>query len=372
MKGYNVFPYIKKKETGELDSDFHVLIYEDLVRKIIQIQETLWNYEPWKIEVPNSDSYHYINKEELVERYLQQITSKILDCYQKSVFTYANYMTGGRLDWPIPIRYFNLGLKKDGRYQLLYMISREQLSQEQKDSKYWKLLNNQIQKKKDDIVKFMKDNDYDYLAFKVDDADFRMQINGCDSKKVLNINEKIEPVDFYENDLCRMYINLEKITKNVIDSANYKHIANDNDNITRLPACIKSIDDDEARLLKVKDIVEDAIFRLKKNPRLAIPYGINKDNKEFNVRSQFLIPAFEDQNATRPFGALVARCTVSESETKMKSAIGCPHNIAEFSSCSYDFPTLLTLEMALKNSLAYVNLDKNIWCNVRKQEENEL
>ena len=155
------------------------------------------------------------------------------------------------------------------------------------------------------------------------------------------------------------------ITKNVMDSANYKHIANDRDNRKRLPTCIKSIDSDETRLLKVKEIVEDAISRLKKNPRLAIPYGINEDNKGVNVRSQFLIPAFEDKNKAIPFGALVARCKVSEAETKMKSTIGRPHDIAEFSSCSYDFPTLLTLEMALKDSLAYVNFDKDLWCNIK-------
>ena len=40
---YNVFPYIKKEENGQLVSEFHVLMYDDVMQDIIKNQESLWN-----------------------------------------------------------------------------------------------------------------------------------------------------------------------------------------------------------------------------------------------------------------------------------------------------------------------------------------
>ena len=352
---YNVFPYIKKEENGQLVSEFHVLMYDDVMQDIIKNQESLWNYEPWKVNGTNN----YINKEKLVENYLQQITSKILACDHGDQESFYEYLTGGDLDNTPPFRCFNLGLKKQGRYMLLYMISKEQLSKEQNGSKYWNWVGRHLPNNKDKIVTFMSENSYDYFAFKVDDASF---IKDCPYQGL----KETEPIDFYKNDLCRMHINLKKITKTVEDSANFKHIANDYDNKKRLPKDIKSITDDDNRLLIVKEIVRDALDRLKRNPRLAIPCGINNGNKENNVRSQFLIPVYENKLKSRPFGALVARCKVITDEANSKAKSLEP-NLAEFSSCFYEFPTLLTLEMAVEDSLAYVNFDKNVWCNIQKE-----
>ncbi len=93
--------------------------------------------------------------------------------------------------------------------------------------------------------------------------------------------------------------------------------------------------------------------------------GLNNSNKKYgdNVKGSFLIPLYKTPDDDKPFGAMVAMCIVKTNESKAKREKGSTEESADYDSCMYRLDTFYTLDMALEDTLAYVHLKKEIWCN---------
>ena len=129
--------------------------------------------------------------------------------------------------------------------------------------------------------------------------------------------------------------------------------------------------------LRMEKVIHQAIERVKRNPRLAIPYGLNDTNKtalkDMLSLGQFVIPLYNEGEA---FLGLTLRCKINQSKVKETTnriiekdkkgkKIGRPETeeIVSFRECTYSADTILPLPIVRMNVLPYVDCDvSNLWC----------
>lgn len=351
----------------------------------------------WSYRKPSCPEESYDTRYLLCE-YLKQIIDKIIEYSQKDLHASTDYISGGDIfsdnitSTIPPIRCFNSGLRSNNKKELLMLlISKEELNEECNRDQNIRVygLNNIILENAHDIIQYMEENNINYLLYNAVEY-----VN-----KELSINHGIEHlsvVDMTNNgELCRTRINiaaLENAFKN--GAINYKHILEDHperlqgihyldrsyaeeiynklvneypdlnqDRIMELCSEIELNENDFK--LKLDPIFEDALKRLKRDSSLAIPVGLNNSNKVYgdNVKGSFLIPLYKTPDEDKPFGAMVAMCIVKTNESKAKRQEGTTEELADYDSCMYRLDTFYDLDMALKDTLAYVHLKKEIWCN---------
>lgn len=233
----------------------------------------------------------------------------------------------------------------------------------------------------DIILDLMRDYNIKFFIFKVD-----YNIDNV-VRSSLRIQENPLAVDYYDKDICKITINPNCL--NIMDQASkiIKHILNDHpDRLLRS----YSRYDREIQELKLKACIGDAERRIRRNPRLAIPYGLNTSKRDvtmkkgFEYRGQFAIPIYESSNDNMPSAGITVStqinpCNVNRLFNKTNKAAKyekkvnhlCEsednrviRNAIEFSQCTYEFNTILKLDSILENVLPYVNCDiEYLWCN---------
>ena len=137
---------------------------------------------------------------------------------------------------------------------------------------------------------------------------------------------------------------------------------------------------------KMNNIIKDSYERIKRNPRLAIPFPINKSGKD--GIAQFVIPLYKKVLDYKPFAGLTIMCMIKlEGVNKLKEVaekrspellrdihlLDQLYSIIKFQNCYYSAATILPLPIVRMNVLPYVNCDISyLWCNdiaEREQEE---
>ena len=135
--------------------------------------------------------------------------------------------------------------------------------------------------------------------------------------------------------------------------------------------------------LRMEKVIHQAIERVKRNPRLAIPYGLNDTNKETPENEndilslgQFVIPLYNEGEVVL---GLTLRCKVNNTNVKQMLKIitnslekgkksrtrGMEeyYEILKFRYCTYSADTILPLPIVRMNVLPYVDCDvSNLWC----------
>jgi len=133
--------------------------------------------------------------------------------------------------------------------------------------------------------------------------------------------------------------------------------------------------------LKMEKVIKEAVERVKRNPRLAIPYGLNNTNKESDTRDtlslgQFVIPLYYEGKVVL---GLTLRCKISNTRVKQmikiianslekekktrKGGLDEYYEILKFRYCTYSVDTILPLPIVRMNVLPYVDCDvSNLWC----------
>ncbi len=130
---------------------------------------------------------------------------------------------------------------------------------------------------------------------------------------------------------------------------------------------------------RMEDVIHDAIERVKRNPRLAIPYGLNDTNrtarKDMLSLGQFVIPLYNEEGEV--FLGLTLRCKVSQTSVKETTILITKfkekktkkiekqviEEIVSFRECTYSADTILPLPIVRMNVLPYVDCDvSNLWC----------
>ena len=358
------------------------------------VTKNLTDPQLWGYKKPSNPEVFY-DARYLLREYLKQIIDKIIEYSQNDIHPFTYYVSGGDIftsqtSTIPPIRCFNSGLRSKNKKELLMLlISKEELNEEcnrdQNNRKY--TLDHNILENAHDIIQYMEDRNIDYLLYNAIEY-----VN-----KDFNIDHGIEHlsvVDMTNNgELCRTRINtvaLENAFKN--GTIYYKHILEHPDRLQGIQYLDRSYvekifsilvnafpDLDRERIerdfpeielnekdfeLKFDSIFEDALERLKKDPSLAIPVGLNDDNKGFgdNVKGSFLIPCYKTPDDDKPFGAIVAMCIVKKDESRGKQPL-LSEGLADYDSCIYRLDTFYDLDIALRDTLAYVHLKKEIWCN---------
>lgn len=363
----------------------------------------LSDLQSWSYRKPSCPEESYDTRYLLCE-YLKQIIDKIIEYSQNYIHASTDYISGGDIftnqidlgdnitSTIPPIRCFNSGLCSNNKKELLMLlISKEELNEECNRDQNIRVygLNNIILENAHDIIQYMEDNNIDYLLYNaVEYVNKKFSIDhGIGHLSVVDMTNNGE--------LCRTSINIAALENAFKKGAiNYKHILEDHperlqgilyldrsyaekiynklvneypdlnqDRIMELCSDIELSENDFK--LKLDQIFEDALKRLKRDSSLAIPVGLNNSNKvyEKNVKGSFLIPLYKTPNEDKPFGAMVAMCIVKTNESKAKRQEGTTEESADYDSCMYRLDTFYTLDMALEDTLAYVHLKKEIWCN---------
>lgn len=357
------------------------------------VTDNLTDPQLWGYKKP-SDPEVFYDAWYLLREYLKQIIDKIIEYSQNYIHPSTDYISGGDIftSTNSPIRCFNSGLRSINKKELLMLlISKEELNEEcNRDHNIRKYrLNSIILENAHDIIQYMEDNNIDYLLYNAVEY-----VN-----KKLSINHGIghfSVVDMTNNgELCRTKINIAALENAFKKGAiNYKHILEDHPdrlqgihyldrsyaekiynklvneypdlNKNRFMELCSDIELSENDFkLKLNAFFEDALKRLKRDSSLAIPVGLNNSNKVYgdNVKGSFLIPLYKTPDEDKPFGAMVAMCIVKTNESKAKRQEGTTEESADYDSCIYRLDTFYDLDMALRDTLAYVHLKKEIWCN---------
>lgn len=357
------------------------------------VTNDLTDSQLWGYKKP-SDPEVFYGARDLLREYLKQIIDKIIEYSQNYIHPSTDYISGGDIftSTNSPIRCFNSGLRSINKKELLMLlISKEELNEEcNRDHNIRKYgLNSNILENAHDIIQYMEDNNIDYLLYNAVEY-----VN-----KKLSINHGIghlSVVDMTNNgELCRSKINIAALENAFKKGAiNYKHILEDHPdrlqgihyldrsyaekiynklvneypdlNKNRFMELCSDIELSENDFkLKLNAFFEDALKRLKRDSSLAIPVGLNNSNKVYgdNVKGSFLIPLYKTPDEDKPLGAMVAMCIVKTNESKAKRQEGTTEESADYDSCMYRLDTFYDLDMALRDTLAYVHLKKEIWCN---------
>ena len=317
-------------------------------------------------------------------------------------------------DSPIPLIYrdwsdycvLNSSLKKKGSedYILLFGLSilsieehAENVTKDKVFEKYnflRRFWGNQM----DMILNEMRNKKATYFIYEVGDNPH------SNVRTELRIKGNVPPVDFFDKDICKIIINPSNFEIGTQANEVIRHILcrDPNERYRRLSKIDNSLrpqfrngQPNYGKFVELfKNVLKDAEIRIKRNPRLAIPYGLNLKSQnienaknEIIVKGQFAIPLYKTCDDTRPFGGLTVSTRISVPKTncyvnKKNRENGNGNNTEEdriirnaieFSVCTYIFKTILTNNEILMDVLPYVNCDISyLWCNdiaEREQEE---
>lgn len=388
---------MERNNSNNIDSNFFIfgegedskfLIHSSIMDKILRDS----NFP----SLPDCIKYNYLCN------FLTQVAKKgFNDCFKKNG------------DSPIPPLIYrdwsdycvlNSSLKKKGSEDYFLLLGLSILSIEEhaenvnKDKVFEKynFLRSSWENQMDMILNEMRQKEVTYFIYQVRDNPHP------NIRTELSIKGNIPPVDFFDKDVCKIIINPSKFEIGTQANEVVRHIlcrdsTEQDERLSRIPDSLKPQRNghlDKTKFAeKLKNVLKDAEIRIKRNPRLAIPYGLNlklqdmeNTNKRIRVKGQFAIPLYETCDDTTPFGGLTVTTQISgprvdyllnkknrvaeqSGQTEEDRIIS---DAIEFSVCTYIFKTILTKEQILLNVLPYVNCDINyLWCNNPEEREQE-
>lgn len=266
-----------------------------------------------------------------------------------------------------------------------------------------------------DIRAKMNQNDIDYFIYEVCNTKFPDPFKDY-------CNESFGPLNYFDGEICKMVVNNNFVinqTNSILGELEHVY-----EHIDRLPSDIrpsqisdsvinkvngdceeekkelrkKGVSDIKKEIKKyrvekfknklteqeqydfeskMKDIIIDSFERIKRNPRLAIPFPMNKSGKD--GIAQFVIPLYKKVSDCKPFAGLTIMCMIkTEGKNKLielakkrnpellrdGNLLKQLHSITKFQNCYYRAATIFPLPIVRMNVLPYVNCDISyLWCN---------